>query len=132
MSSEAVVQKVTRFFVPVAVDRFQIGKSQRADGELWRSVQRQKKAFQGIWIVSPQGKVLSSQSGSSDGKPEPWTQEVLEAIGSALEEFGEVKPRTVTTVDVFSDRGVGDHDGSAGQRRIPSEGSSLTVLEHRQ
>jgi hypothetical protein len=107
LSREVVVRRVSDHFVPVAVDRFRMEESRGADGELWRRIQRQRPAFQGIWLISPEGEVLASQSGSSDGDPEPWTREVLRAIDAGTKAFGEVRPRTETAGGRLAARGVG-------------------------
>jgi hypothetical protein len=78
---------------------------------LFRSVQRQKDQYQGIWIVAPDGKVLA---GHHDVKShETWSQEVLETAAAGLREFGSVTARDVKPTNPLPFRGVGvQHDGS--------------------
>lgn len=74
-------------------------------------MQRQKDQYQGLWIVSPDGMVLS---GHHDVKRhETWAQEVLEALAAGLSRFGPVSQRTVTAADALPYRGRGQQsDGT--------------------
>ena len=85
--------------------------TQDAGGELFRSIQRQKDQYQGIWIVAPTGKVLAAHHDVKNHNA--WAQEVLQTIDAALQAFGTVKPRTVKAEDPLPNRGVGVRsDGS--------------------
>jgi hypothetical protein len=55
LSDEAVIRQVTSDLVPVAVNLYKVRAAKDASGELFRSIQRQKDQYQGIWIVSPEG-----------------------------------------------------------------------------
>ena len=93
MSDQKVIRRVTTEFVPVAVNLYKVRHAKDAGGELFRSVQRQKDQYQGIWIISPQGKVLA---GHHDIKShETWSQEVLDTLDVSLKAFGPVSPRQV-------------------------------------
>jgi hypothetical protein len=82
-----------------------------AGGELFRSVQKQKDQYQGIWIVAPDGKVLAGHHEIKNHKT--WTQEVLATIDASLEAFGPVSQRQATRVDPLTYRGLGVRpDGS--------------------
>lgn len=113
-----MIRGVSTSFVPVAVNLYKVRELQDAGGALFRSIQKQKDQFQGIWIVSPDGKVLSGYGGSShvvfsngdvdNAKSEAaWIQVVRETIAAALREFGEVTPRRVQADDSTPRRGVG-------------------------
>jgi hypothetical protein len=105
LSDETVIQRVTTNFVPVAVNLYKVRQAKDAGGELFRSVQRQKDQYQGIWIVSPAGKVLA---GHHEFKSrETWTQEVLDSANAALKAFGPVPPRQVKSTDPLPFRGHG-------------------------
>jgi len=97
--------------VPVAVNLYKVRQAKDAGGELFRSVQRQKDQYQGIWTVSPTGKVLA---GHHEFKSrETWTQEVLDTANAALKAFGAVPPRQVKLTDPLPFRGQGTRsDGS--------------------
>ena len=77
--------------MPVAVNLYKTRNAQDAGGELFRSVQRQKDQYQGIWIVSPDGKVLAGHHEIKSH--ETWTQEVIATTDAALKIFGSVPPR---------------------------------------
>lgn len=118
MSDDDVIHRVCANFVPVAVNLYKVRELKDAGGELFRSIQRQKDQFQGIWIVSPEGKVLSGYGDSShavftDGDVDnakteaAWIEKIRETIGAALQAFGAVKPRPEHVAQALPDRGVG-------------------------
>jgi hypothetical protein len=107
------VEKVRSSLVPVAMDRNEIKDAPGPAGDFFRAILRQWSQFQGIWIVSPEGKVLAWQYGSEDGAVEPWTGEVLRAIDRGLAAHGDVAPRAPATSTLLSSRGAGvEPDGS--------------------
>ncbi len=89
-------------------------------GELFRSVQRQKDQYQGLWIVSPQGKVLAGHH--TFKSPQTWTQEVIDTVDAALQSFGPVRPRSVKRANPLPERGHG----------VRSDGSVSLALHARQ
>jgi hypothetical protein len=100
LSHDDVVRRVSVNFVPAAVDK------KTMNPEYLRSLQRQKPLYHGIWIVSPDGKVLG-------GHAEPNVKEIVEAMETALRAFGPVAPRAIGPVDLLPDRGTGVRpDGS--------------------
>jgi hypothetical protein len=111
LRDDEVIRRVVASFVPVAVNLYKVRQSSDAGGELFRSVQRQKDQYQGIWIVSPGGEVLAGHHDVRDHSR--WAQEVLATIDAALSEFGAVEPRQVQAIDPLPDRGRGiQSDGS--------------------
>ena len=97
--------------MPVAVNLYKVRQAKDAGGELFRSVQRQKDQYQGIWIVSSAGKVLAGHHDFQSR--ETWTTEVLDTANAALKAFGSVPPRQVKSADPLPFRGVGTQpDGS--------------------
>src|SRR5262245_45614387 len=57
MSHDEVIRKISANFVPVAVS-LQTIRTDPATKDWFRSVGRQKDQYQGVWIVSPDDKVL--------------------------------------------------------------------------
>jgi hypothetical protein len=51
--------------VPVALNLYKIRQDQGEAGDFWRSVQKQKPNYQGLWLVSPEGKVLAAHQDMS-------------------------------------------------------------------
>src|SRR5438034_3934720 len=100
-----VIHRVTTNFVPVAVNLYKVRQARDAGGELFRSVQRQKDQYQGIWIVSPSGKVLAGHHEIKSR--ETWTQEVLDTVNAAVKAFGPVPPRQVKATNPLPFRGHG-------------------------
>ncbi len=105
LSQDDVVRRVSANFVPVALDRKVLlqGKGQ----ELLKSLQRQKPQYHGLWIVSPDGRVLAAHSESKAKDRESWTREIVETLETALRSFGPVAPRKVGPVDLQPYRGTG-------------------------
>src|SRR6185295_18030064 len=71
------------------------------------SIRRQLPQYHGLWIVSPDGKVLA-------GIEKRITEQgVLQTLDAGLKAFGSVAPRAVEPVDLLRGRGVGvQRDGS--------------------
>jgi hypothetical protein len=79
-----------------------------ATKDWFRSVGRQKDQYQGVWIVSPDDKVLAGDDyGYKDGP------KLLADMDAALKAFGPVEPRKARWQEPFPFRGVGVRpDGS--------------------
>jgi hypothetical protein len=92
--------------VPVALNLYEIREARGEGGDFFRSVYKQTpEQYQGLWVVSPDGKVLSTHQGT--GKPAAWRDEVLAGLDAGCRAFGEIKPRRVGTTMPEPDRGVG-------------------------
>ena len=90
---------------------YRIRAAKDPGGDLFRSAQQQQNQYQGIWILSPDGKVLAAHQNYR--KPETWTPEVLATLDSALKAFGPVPPRKTQSADPLPHRGIGvQPDGS--------------------
>jgi hypothetical protein len=89
----------------VAVNLYKVRRAQDAGGELFRSAQRQKDQYQGLWVLSPAGKVLAGHHDVKDQKS--WPQEVLDTLDAGLKAFGPVRPRRARRTDPLPHRGVG-------------------------
>jgi hypothetical protein len=106
--------------VPVALNLYVIRQAKDAAGDFFRSVQRQHDHYQGIWIASPEGKVLSSlKTVKPDGTTsvpettEAWTKAVLLALDDGIKAFGHVQPRRVRRTNPLPFCGCGRRpDGS--------------------
>ncbi len=84
----------------MAVNLYKVRRAKDAGGDLFRSVQRQKDQYQGIWIVSPVGKVLAGKHDYEDFKN--GARELLETIDAGLAAFGPVIPRRVKPAEAIS------------------------------
>src|SRR5205807_733854 len=90
-----------------ALNLYTIRKAKGSAGDFFRAVQKQRPAqYQGLYLVSPQGKVLSSMGKSAEGRA--WVKLTLETIDDALHVFGPITPRTVEPSDPLPYRGVGE------------------------
>jgi hypothetical protein len=138
LSDQKVIERVTTSFVPVAVNLYKVRQAKDAGGELFRSVQRQKDQYQGIWIVSPEGQVLAGHQDFQSR--ETWTREVLDTANLALKAFGAAPPRQVKSIEPLPFRGHGTQpDGSVclavyarqmlggGRRNVPA---NVAVSRH--
>jgi hypothetical protein len=99
--------------VPVALNLYKIRGRKGPAGDFFRAVQKQRPGqYQGIYVVSPAGKVLASR-GSEPDKSKTWAQDLLEAMEDGLAAFGEVSRRKPAPVELLPDRGLGRRpDGS--------------------
>jgi hypothetical protein len=74
----------------------------------FHSIGRQKDQYQGIWIVSPDDKVLAGDDFGYKDSPK-----LLVSMDAALKAFGPVEPRKAQRQEPFPFRGVGVHpDGN--------------------
>jgi hypothetical protein len=89
----------------VAVNLYKVRQAKDIGGDLFRSVQRQKDQYQGIWIVSPEGKVLAGHHEIKNQAT--WTREVLDTLESGLKSFGPVAPRRAQGINPLPHRGIG-------------------------
>lgn len=97
--------------MPVAVNLYKIRDAKGEGGDLFRSVQRQRPQYQGIWIVAPDGRVLAAHHEIKN--PATWTREVLDTLEAGKRAFGETAPREVRATDPLPHRGFGAFaDGS--------------------
>ncbi len=111
LSREEVVRRVSAGFVPAAVDKKALTRGKGE--EFLRSLQRQKPQYHGIWIVSPEGKVLAGHDDRKGKDGEGWTREIIETLEAGLRAFGPVEPRTVAPADLLPFRGAGVQPGGS-------------------
>jgi hypothetical protein len=112
LSDEAVVRLITSRFVPVALNLYKIREAQGPGGDFFRSVYKQTAQYQGLWVVAPDGKVLSSHQETRDLSA--WRDKVLADLEAGCRAFGEISPRRVPTIEPQPDRGLGlGPDGGA-------------------
>jgi hypothetical protein len=106
LSQASVIKKVSQNFVPVALNRLEVRKSKGSAGDFFRALEKQKPdQYQGLWIVSPAGKVLANQP--RQPKKKNWTDDVLDLCDQAVAAYGEVTPRRAEPVELLADRGRG-------------------------
>jgi hypothetical protein len=101
-----VIRRVSRNFVPVALNLYEIRKAKGTGGDFFRAVQKQRPAqYQGLYAIDPAGKVLSSQA--NQPKKGSWVNDTLRVLDDALDSYGEVTRRKVKASDPLPDRGKG-------------------------
>jgi hypothetical protein len=95
--------------VPVALNLYKIRQDKGEAGDFWRSVQKQKPNYQGLWVVSADLKVLAAhQDMSSMSDPRgKWAKAALADLETGLKAFGPVRPRRVEKFQSLPHRGVG-------------------------
>jgi hypothetical protein len=95
--------------VPVALNLYKIRQEKSEAGDFFRSVQKQKPNYQGLWVVSPAGKVLAAhQDMSTMADPHgKWARSALADLKAGLTAFGSVTPRRIEKVESLPHRGVG-------------------------
>jgi hypothetical protein len=107
------VRRLRSNFVCVALNLRVLRKDKGLAAEFYRSLQKQRpKMYQGIYVVSPSGKVLGSQ----DRAPEKgsWPRALARVLDEAEESFGEVMPRAGKPFDALPHRGKGHPPGGGG------------------
>ncbi len=92
--------------MPVALNVYEIRDARTPAGDFFRAVRKQKEQYQGFWIVTPEGKVLSGHHEHTDR----WTQEVRAALDEGLAKAGPLRPRQVEPRDVLPYWGKGVRD----------------------
>jgi hypothetical protein len=91
--------------VPAAINLYKARQATDGSRELFLSIQRQKDQYQGIWIVSPEGKVLAGRHDYKDFKN--GAVELSETIDAGLKAFGPVEPRQAKQTNPLPYRGAG-------------------------
>jgi hypothetical protein len=108
--------------VPVALNLYKIREDKSAAGDFFRFAQRQKPNYQGLWLVSPAGKLLAAhQDMTRMSNPHgEWARSAYADLESGLKAFGIVSPRPVQPVQSLPHRGVGT---------LPDGGARLAVTD---
>lgn len=97
----------------MALNLYVIREARDAAGDFFRSVRKQHDHYQGIWIATPDGKVLASLRTDVPSTTEAWSKEVLATLAVGVERFGGVARRAVRRVDPLPLRGRGSRaDGT--------------------
>jgi hypothetical protein len=111
LSEPENVRLISTRLVPVALNLYTIREAKDAAGDFFRAVHKQRPNYQGLWMVSPEGKVLAAHHDHKD--EETWPQEVRAFLRGGLRGFGDKPPRKVVWRDPLPLRGRGVRpDGS--------------------
>jgi hypothetical protein len=98
--------------VPVAVNLYEIRQAKGEAGDFFRSAYAQMPQYQGLWLLTPDGKVLTATLQGS-GSAKEWPERILTALRSGLDDHGPIAPRRVRPTNPFPYRGTGvQADGS--------------------
>jgi hypothetical protein len=116
-----VVRTISRNFIPAAINQAryhgQPVEDRDAEGRLMERYRRGRDQYQGIWIVTTEGELLSAFVDPPNGLPhtlENMVRGLTEAIREALAKTGPLAPREVPAPVLNPDRGVSLlEDGSA-------------------
>ena len=122
---------IGRYFVAAAVNLYEVREKKHPANDFFAKLAEQKQQYQGIWIATPEGKLLGSYF-ESENKDFDWTVRLIETLQSALRTFGPVTPVDARPVDLHPNRGIGvEADGSAtlagACRRLLLNGKLLTA-----
>lgn len=96
-------------------------------GKFFKAVLRKQDWPQGLWVVSPEGKILAFhyyrvKAGEKYAAGQKrWIEETRAAIEEGLKAFGAVEPRKAQKTDPLKNRGVG---------KLPDGGVRLAVYAH--
>jgi hypothetical protein len=107
---------VSRHFVPVAQNQYDVRDRKDEEGDLHRAIRRLRGEYQGVWMVTPDLKLLAQFHQLPSGSPatrENMTQGLLTSIREALGKTGSVPLRDAKPDRLNADRGRGVRpDGS--------------------
>jgi hypothetical protein len=122
---------VGRYFVPAAVNLYEVREKSHPANEFFAKLQKQNDQYQGIWIATPDGHLLGAFH-ESENKSFDWTVRLLETLTDSLRQFGPVRPVAARNVDLHPNRGIGvPQDGSAtlfgASRQLLNKGKQLTA-----
>jgi hypothetical protein len=117
--------------VPAAVNLYEVRAKTHPANAFFAKLAEQKPQYQGIWIATPEGKLLGSYF-ESENKQFDWTVRLIETLEASLRTFGPVTPIDARPVNLHPNRGIGvQADGSATlagtSRRLLLGGKQLTA-----
>ena len=105
-------EAISRQCVPVAINRELLSKEKSPVGDLYRSIQKQRTQYQGIYVIDPAGKVLANQAKPPEDE-KLWAKDLREKIDAGVKAYGDVTRRPKTKFAALADRGEGTRaDGS--------------------
>ena len=110
--------------MPVALNLYKIRAAKEEGGDFFRSVQKQKYQYQGLWLVAPDGRVLAT-AGRGNGNSSDWARVVLADLQAGMNEFGTIAPaprRPGEFAAVPGDRGPAGWQRHIGRRRTRDHG----------
>src|SRR5438552_11420257 len=96
-------------------------------GKFFKAVLRKQDWPQGLWVVSPEGKILAfhyyrAKPGETYAAgQERWIKDTRAAIEDGLKAFGPIEPRKAEATDPLKNRGIG---------KLPDGGVRLAVYAH--
>lgn len=94
--------------MPVALNLYKVSEDKGEAGDFFRSVQKQKPNYQGLWVVSPEGKVLAAHMENIPAPRGRWARSALADLEAGLKAFGPVEPRRpVEHFESLPHRGAG-------------------------
>lgn len=95
--------------MPVALNLYKVRQDKGEAGDFFRAAQKQKPNYQGLWVVSPEGKVLSAhQDMKNMADPRGrWARSAMADLEAGLRAFGPVEPRRVGKHQSLPHRGAG-------------------------
>jgi hypothetical protein len=111
LSDDAVVHLISTNFVPVAMDRHKMDHDQGEVGAFYHSAYTQAPQYQGLWLISPDGRVLC-KTGRGAGS-DNWPKVVLADLQAGLTKFGPVAPRRVQQRNLHPYKGLGIRPGGS-------------------
>ena len=114
-----------------AVNLYEVREKTHSANAFFEKLVEQKSQYQGIWIATPDGKLLGAYS-ESENKEFDWTVRLIATLQGSLRTFGPVRQVEARSVDLHPNRGVGvESDGSAtlagASRRLLLDGKLLTA-----
>jgi len=108
-----VIRLIADNVIPVAVNLYVIREDKTAAGDFYSKLNQQLPEYQGLYLASPEGKILAKKSVWPKGGRKNWAESVAATLQEGLDAFGPVKPRQGSS-DYLARRGCGlDREGGA-------------------
>ena len=107
-----MIRLISDNFVPVALNLYVVRVDKGPAGDFFRKLQQQlPQQYQGLYLCSPDGKLLEKKTLWSKDAGKSWSESVLQGLQEGLQAFGPVTPRHGSS-DYLAHRGTGlDADG---------------------
>lgn len=95
-------------YVPVALNLYVIRSDKGSAGDFYRKVRQQMpEQYQGLYLASPDGKLLLKKTLWSKERGKSWSETVSQGLKEGLEAFGPVKVRPQSQSAYLKKRGCG-------------------------
>lgn len=102
-----MLDALAKDFVPIAANLYEIREKTHPAYWLYESLQKQKDNYQGLWIATPDGKLLGAFMDWPNRETD-WTETLLTTLARARKAFGPSESRTPGPgANLYPSKGIG-------------------------